>query len=96
VKLEQKKIVLEWLGWVLDGYFKDQNGKGRALDLWNPDTNHNDFKEVWDKLTDDNKSQLMWKLSKTNTVEHFPSAISLILNDLPQVMEAVMEVIKEK
>jgi hypothetical protein len=84
----------------LDSAHKKQNGKCIYLKTWNPDTCHKAFTEVWDRLTQSQKLRALGycvrKEGKYPVVEllHVLTAISNILNNLPKVMEKVLEVLK--
>jgi len=96
VKLEDKKILAEWLGEVVSDHIPlglYMVHRMLLLDKWNPDTDHNDFKEVWNKLKAlDLDVDLLGKLDCCGNCVKFAD---LIFNHLPKVMEAVMEVINE-
>ncbi len=97
--LEDKKFLAEWMGWEIGRdytpqmtgiFFRNGNKIYREV-KWNPDTDHKQFAEVWNKLDDKQRFAVSTFLYEMDE----PSFISIILNDLPKVMEAVLEVLKE-
>jgi len=97
MKLEYKKFLAEWMGWSLyngsTGWVITKEGMSVThLDIWNPDTNHEQFKDVWNKLGGE---QIYKVIEKTGTRQKAMLFANILLNDLPKVMDAVMEVIKE-
>ena len=100
MELEQKKILVEWMGWQLDPMIKGiyyRKDDMIVLRNWNPDINHNHFAEVWLKLKGTQRSFVAekFKIDMGDLNESMYLA-NLILFDLPKVMEAVMEVITTK
>jgi len=106
VKLEDKKILAEWLGEVVSDHIPlglYMVHRMLLLDKWNPDTDHNDFKEVLRKLTPKQRGEL-----ESIVCDRFPEVekkvpISFMFNDylwvsdnMSSVMDGVMEVIKDK
>jgi len=105
--LDEKLELARWMGWFVQGnslndgptiYFYQENvQKGtpeRPLDKWNPDTQP-DFVDVWNKLTSGEVKKLLKVLDEKEGEQIFrPDIIDMVLNDLPKVMKAVIEVIK--
>jgi len=103
MKLEDKKLLAEKLmGWTLLAqtyavgiYFPKDKFKFWIND-WNPDTNPEQFKEVWNKLTLQQQMDIAKDLSENRKeYDNIINAFNHILDDLPKVMDAVLEVIKE-
>jgi len=92
VKLKDKKFLAEWMGKLVVAHFIEFDGKLRDRELWNPDTNHEQFKEVWNKLTAEQKYKVNKKCFRR--LESDYDLLTMALNKLPKVMDAVMEVIK--
>ena len=104
MKLEEKKILAEWMGWEVDPLFPDdefwrpeiKNKSGKVIYYfhdWNPDTNHEQFKEVWNKLP----THLGISLIRRFGVEENPQKYGdIILNNLPELMDEIIEVLKEE
>lgn len=99
LSLEDKKLLAEWLYpkgfWdneMEDWIVKKSKSSIHVFGVseWDPDINHEDFKEVWNKLTIDQTNQIL-----CNLVVIDPGYMAhLILNDLPRVCKAIIEVIK--
>ena len=84
---DDKKLIANWLGY--DG------------DIFNnpyycPDENHNQFKEIWKKLSGPEIDRLNDKL-KTNSPWDYHSSyvMEIYCNDPVKVLDAIIEVIKE-
>ena len=110
MKLKDKKFLAEWMGFKtrpsedsFEIFFDD-----RALFLnddyrnrwiwelhWNPDTDHKQFAEVWIKLSYDQKISVK-NTMVTPTQNYSPTVMfaDRIIFDLPEVMVAVLEVLK--
>jgi len=91
MNLEDKKFLAEWMGRSDPGYFT--NGMEKIEHVWDPDTAHEQFKEVWNKLTKDEHTRIMHKTLIGNSKDYFST---VLLNNLSKVCQAVIEVIKEK
>jgi len=91
MNLDDKKFLAEWMEYkYIDRlHVKDKRGEyvvdGRE---WNPYTNPEHFKEVWNKLTFMEKSVIVASMESGVMIES-------LINDLPKVMKYVMETIKE-
>ncbi len=110
MKLEDKKRLVEWMGWDVFEHEEEHEGFSEPtgedciwkndgffcfLKEWNPDTNHEQFKEVWNKLTIGMKEHICRSLEIDRKFDYVEIGLAeLILNDLPKVMDAVMEIIK--
>jgi len=104
MEIEDKKILAEWLGWVfVEGsqgpeYFSCDSfeDKNRGLTIqcptWNPDSNHYQFNEIWNKF---NLSQKHVVLVRCKEAGSPINAVNLILSDLHKVCQIAVEVIKE-
>lgn len=91
LNIEQKKKLAEWMGWQLDpmveNYYYTPN-RNWHLNEWKPDRKHKHFAEVWNKLSEGQQEDVMFlgaDSSKTWT--------KTLLNNLPKVMDAVLEVL---
>jgi len=104
--IESKKFLAERMGWESEHpkgglvFFimtKDEPVntilKSFMADKWNPDTNHEQFKDVWNKLTDNQRTQVEIKTIHNSVRGSF---VWILLNDLPKVVKEVIEVLKEK
>lgn len=89
LSLKDKKLLAEWIG--MEFLPGNSYRAWEEFDKnWKPDTNHRQFKEVWSNLTIDQTNQIL-----SNLVVIDPGYMAhLILNDLPRVCKAVIEVIK--
>ena len=102
MEIEDKKILAEWLGWKVEkdkyGYFLwASDGLTRCdMDGWEPDENHNQFKDIWKKLTGPEMDSFNDKL-KTNSPwdDHPCHLMEVYCNDPVKVLDAIIEVIKE-
>lgn len=108
MELEDKKIVAKWMGYKScmeenvttgESYLVVNKNIGKGYRKWNPDTNHEQFKEVFNSLDIVQRTKVYKKLGCYD--DDFSRSIQcdiisdLILNELPKVMRAVVQVIKE-
>jgi len=105
MKLKDKKFLVKWLGYTIE---KDPTGRleyfingHRQMFLreWNPDTNPEQFKEVFNKLDVEQRKlseQIYLESNNPYYNNHADSGIEILLNDLPRIVQAVIEVIKEE
>jgi hypothetical protein len=109
MELEDKKFLAEWMGGHVWENGKGFNiveylhtWPPIFFNKWNPDTCHKAFTEVWDRLTQSQKLRALGycvrKECKYPVVEllHVLTAISNILNNLPNVLDKVLKVLKEE
>lgn len=103
MNLYTKKKLAEWMGWDINNhpnvkkypsFFKNWDDKTKTdgfmlfLNMdWNPDTDHKQFTEVWNKITVADKRVLYDDSDPTEF------SINMLLNDLSGVMEIVLEVL---
>jgi len=93
MKLEDKKILAEWMGYEFIDYLhvKDENGNyiadGRE---WMGDDDYHNFAKVWNKLKLGDRLNI-----ETRMMEDEFSISDVLLNHLPRVMRLAMEAIKE-
>ena len=81
---------------LIQGYLKD----------YNPDTNPDQFRKIWNRLIEKQKKSVgnkflvltyMPNVTYPSGIEYgFRTGVELVLNELPKVMDVVMEVIDEK
>ena len=102
--IEEKKFLAEWMGWRIE-----YHGGGEVIDCpqgripgimsfreWNPDTDHKQFAEVWNEMCDVQQGMVERLVEKKVKLSGLTiDFVSELLNDLPKVMDAVLEVIKE-
>ncbi len=105
---EDKKFLIKWMGWdyicvassdvkvrdrVSSEYWAINDKDNEMLyffDEWKPDENHKQFSKIWEKLSGVHVDRVM----KYFGIWHTPvSAINLFLNDLPRVMNVILEVL---
>jgi len=88
---EDKKMLAEWMGWTFNGYqFLGEMPNGGIHEMnWNPDTDHKQFAEVWNKLTEFQRHTVLGGFGT------YYLAFNECLNNLPKVMEAVLTVIQK-
>jgi len=96
MNLEQKKKLAEFMGWKFGEYphseifiWKNKNQSTLLIAEWNPDTNHVQFAEVWNKLEESQQEEVMFLGADSSK-----KWTSTLLNDLPKVMEAVLEILE--
>ena len=98
MNIEDKIWLAEWMGWrtgldemIFHMLYKDNFREPTRLKYWNPDTSHEQFKEVRKKLTDEQWAMvnLLCTDSKNRLME------DVVLFELPKIMEAVLTVLKE-
>ncbi len=105
--IEDKKFLVLWMGWI---YYKLTNEEGfvkqaprtikkdigvfHLLKDWNPGTDHKQFKEVWKKLSDVQLARVAMKRAWGAFYSY--AVANDILCNLPDVMEKVLEVLREK
>ena len=100
MKTEDKKYLAEFMGWeisnpgLVGGTYIEMDDGPLPIEHWNPDSNHDQFKEVWNKL--DETDQMYVLLGIDESGQGTNDTVSISLNDLPRVMEAVLEVIREQ
>jgi len=95
---KDKKFLAEWMGDAMPTAIYDERNmydivpKDREyMEFWNPDINHEQFKEVFNRLP----THMGISLIRRFGVEKNPQKYcDIILNNLPKVMDAVMEVIR--
>lgn len=74
-------------------YFKIEDEDGEE---WGPDYNHNQFKEIWNKLTGPEMDSLNDKLKVHSPWDDHPCHLmEVYCNDPVKVLDAIIEVIKE-
>ena len=100
MKIEEKKKMAEKLmGWHTEDnenpmcFWEYHASFGEDVAIyeiaeWNPDTNHEQFAEVWNKLSEAQQKIVIIKCANNQL-----AFIHLMLNDLPKVIKAVMEVV---
>ena len=99
MKTEEKRELAEWMGKTVSfhkGWTKIDND---YADQWNPDTDYKQFAEVWNTMDGRLQNEVLSKfgIEDEETGERIlckTGAVGMILNDLPKVMGAVMEVIR--
>jgi len=105
MKLEDKKYLAEWMGWEVQHFASNtkyehlviygetevvEGGSGLfESNHWNPDDNHKQFAEVWNKLTHKQRYTFYCEVSGSYILD-------AVLNNLPGVLDIVLKVIKEK
>ena len=104
MKIDDKKFLAEWMGWEnvkapFEESWSKMNEVGESmlitfgLDSWNPDANHDQFKEVFNKL---DERQLIGTVAD-ELCNRLPLTFAkLILNSLPKVMETVLAVLRKE
>jgi hypothetical protein len=104
VKLEDKKFLAEWMGaekkistgdTLLRYIFPNNPNALYVEDEFNPDTDHKDFAEVWNKMTME-QQQIVIKLSvgePLNVATHCWWTTKLLMHP-EQVMDKVLELLK--
>lgn len=99
MNLQDKKILAEWMKLTIGKtgpdyddrfWINDSDGPLMLLDKYNPDTNPEQFKEVINKMT----GEQCFEAGKRLPIS-VPWPIKL-KDHMPEVIEAVLEVIKEK
>ena len=100
MELSSKKALAEWMGYhfIQNSHperFFEQTGEHAYiqmgnLDSWNPDTDHKQFAEVWNKLSELQQEQALWYMPQDE------EPVDRVLNNLPKVMDAVLEVLEIK
>jgi len=105
MKLEDKKFLAEWMD--IDLRYARTNGEWIFVNQhknavsWNPDINHEQFKEVLEHLSEKQQDEVWYLLWRTKSQEldsknHNMITIWVwIANHKVEVMDAVMEVIKD-
>ena len=100
MKLEDKKFLAEWMGWKVHRRYGlddvlwfelDFGDKSISITKWNPDTDHQQFAEVWNKMQTWKQDMVNERILPIYSPSHF---VTEVLNSLPKVMEAVLEVLK--
>jgi len=93
--IEEKKRLGEWMGWEIDylqnGIFLNEE---IFIDDWHPDTLEH-FPEVWNKLTTKQQLEAIRKTGQ-KPIGLKSDGITLVLNNTPKVLEAVMQVVLEE
>jgi len=88
MKTEDKKLLAEWLGYEGDIFNNP---------YYFPEENHNQFKEIWKKLTGLEKNSLSDKLKTNPHKDHHPCYVmEIYCIDPVKVLDAIIEVIKEQ
>jgi hypothetical protein len=105
MKLEDKKFLAEWMGWqtfctlgpVAKSMEEIKHGEDWEVMFsnsdWNPDTDHQQFAEVWNRLDDRQRYDVIDMHLRMN--RDGVRFISEVLNNLPAVMDAVLEALKD-
>jgi len=99
MEIEDKKILAEWILKIVDGdILRTRYLNGHFLEIklkdWNPDKNHNQFKEVFDKL-----DPIIWPEVIKNlpdVPDNFWYGCYFMMNHLPKICQALIEVIKDQ
>ena len=95
--LEDKKVMAEFLGWE---FLEGQNAydyvasDGREIDLlnFNPDTSHEQFYEVWEKMTPGQQSTVLQNCESMDTAEIISALLSK--DGLKEFFGFVLQVIR--
>ena len=94
MNIEDKKFLAEWMG---ERFIQVNLREVTLLEhrtdfiLWRPDTDHYQFSEIWTKMVVGEKLAVLGILHTTEL-----GYIEFFLWRLPEVMQAVLEVLKVK
>ena len=96
--IEQKKKLGEFMEWryhtcLNSFYYGDGNDDFYDEENWNPDTKHDQFSEVFERLEPHQKELIFKKFNAYNDPGNWTNAL---LHRLDKVMEAVLEVLNFK
>jgi len=103
MKVEDKKYLAKWMG----GYFSPvskwtfefvRTKDGREITQWNPDVNHIQFKEIWAKLPNILKLQVVKMLIPDCESRWIVGLdfIDMALNTLPKIMDTALTAIRNE